>query len=149
MTQNINEELKVLSELIRKADKLINPEDSLAYLIHKDVRDRLYGKKPACFMKLRPIGRDTSAYLFPICNRSGMEDPKVIKLSISMLQKSMVDSRFDPKDIQGMLGKMQHRHDTFIKQIPKPASAAAKKAKVTKMFDNIKKYLTLSKTGEM
>jgi len=149
MTQNINEELKVLSELIRKADKLINPEDSLAYLVHKDTRDRLYGKKPACFMKLRPIGRDTSAYLFPICNRSGMEDPKVIKLSISMLQKSMVDSRFDPKDIQGMLGKMQHRHDTFIKKIPKPASAAAKKAKVTRMFDNIKKYLTLSKTGEM
>ena len=149
MTQNINEELKVLSELIRKADKLINPEDSLAYLINKDVRDRLYGKKPACFMKLRPIGRDTSAYLFPICNRSGMEDPKVIKLSIAMLQKSMVDSRFDPKDIQLMLGKMQNRHDTFIKQIPKPASAAARKAKVTKMFDNIKKYLTLSKTGEM
>lgn len=149
MTQPINEELKILSELIRKADKLINPEDSLAYLVHKDVRDRLYGKKPACFMKLRPIGRDTSAYLFPICNRSGMEDPKVIKLSIGMLQKSMVDSRFDPKDIQVMLGKMQHRHDTFIKKIPKPASAAAKKAKVTKMFDNIKKYLTLSKTGEM
>jgi hypothetical protein len=149
MTQNINEELKVLSELIRKADKLINPEDSLEYLVNKDVRDRLYGKKPACFMKLRPIGRDTSAYLFPICNRSGMEDPKVIKLSIGMLQKSMVDSRFDPKDIQLMLGKMQNRHDTFIKKIPKPASAAARKAKVTRMFDNIKKYLTLSKTGEM
>jgi len=149
MKTNINEELKVLSELIRKANELINPEESLAYLIHKDTRDRLYGKKPACFMKLRPIGRDTSAYLFPICNRNGIEDPKVIKLSIMMLQKAMTDSRFDPNEIQSMLNKMQHRYDTFIQRVPKPASAAARKAKITRMFNNIKQYLTLTKTGSM
>ena len=150
METKLNEELKVLSELIRKADELINPEESLAYLVHKDMRDRLYGMKPACFMKLQPIGRDTSAYLFPICNRHGMEDPKVINLSIKMLQKIMTDSagRFDNNDIQKMLSKLQHRHDTFVKQIPKPASQAARKAHVSKMFNNIRKYLTLSKTGE-
>jgi len=151
MEKHLNEEFKTLSELIRKADELINPEESLAYLVHKDVRDRLYGKKPACFMKLSPIGRDTSAYLFPICNRSGMEDPKVINLSIKMLQKVMTDQtgRFDINDTQSMLNKLQHKHDTFVQKIPKPASQAARKAHVTKMFNNIRKYLTLSKTGAM
>ena len=151
MEKKLNEEFELLSELIRKADELINPEDSLAYLVHKDTRDRLYGKKPACFMKLRPIGRDTSAYLFPICNRNGMEDPKVIQLSIKMIKRVMTDQsgRFDTNDTQAMLSNLQHRHDTFVQKIPKPASQAARKAHVTKMFNNIRKYLTLSKTGEM
>ena len=151
MEKKLKEDFELLSELIRKADGLINPEESLAYLVHKDVRDRLYGKKPACFMKLQPIGRDTSAYLFPVCNRNGMEDPKVINLSIRMLQRVMTDQtgRFDTNDTQSMLNKLQHKHDTFIQTIPKPASQAARKAHVTKMFNNIRKYLTLSKTGAM
>ena len=151
MEKKLKEDFELLSELIRKADELINPEESLAYLVHKDMRDRLYGQKPSCFMRLRPIGRDTSAYLFPICNRSGMEDPKVINLSIKMLQRVMTDQsgRFDTNDTQSMLNKLQHKHNTFVKNVPKPASQAARKAHVTKMFDNIKKYLTLSKTGTM
>lgn len=144
----IKEELQNLSELIRRADELINPDQSIGYLLKKDIRDRLYGMKPACFVKLQPIGRDTSSYLFPICNRYGIEDPKVIQISIKMAERLMNDDRFNVNDIQDMLGRLQHRNDTFIKQIPKPASQAAKKAQVTRMFNNIKKYLVLSKTGE-
>jgi len=144
----IQEELENLSELIRKANALINPDQSIGYLLKKDIRDRLYGMKPACFMKLAPIGRDTSAYLFPICNRYGMEDPKVIRLSIKMAERLTTDDRFDSTDIQRMLGQLNHRNNTFVKNIPKPASAAAKKAMITKMFTNIRKYLVLSKTGE-
>jgi hypothetical protein len=144
---HINRELKMLSKLLKEAEDLIQPDESLDYLVSRDIRDRIYGKKPACFMKLQPIGRDTSAYLFPVCNRAGMEDPKMIRLSIHMLQKAMTDSRFDPKDIQLMLGKLQQKGDTFLKKIPLPMSVDAKKAKIAKMFDNIDKYLTLSKTG--
>lgn len=144
----IQEELENLSELIRKANELINPDKSIGYLLKKDMRDRLYGEKPACFMKLKPIGRDTSAYLFPICNRYGMEDPKVIQLSIKMVERLINDGRFDSGSLQTMLNSLNHRNDTFVKRIPKPASQAAKKAQVTRMFNNIKKYLVLSKTGE-
>ena len=148
MTDNfIQEELENLAELIRRADELINPDRSMGYLLKKDMRDRLYGMKPACFMKLRPIGRDTSAYLFPVCNRYGMEDPKVIQLSIKMAERFMNDDRFEVNSIQGMLNKLNHRNDTFVKNVPKPASQAARKAHITKMFTNIKKYLVLSKTG--
>jgi len=144
----IQEELENLSELIRRANELINPDQSIGYLLKKDMRDRLYGMKPACFMKLNPIGRDTSAYLFPVCNRYGMEDPKVIHLSIKMAEKLTSDGRFDVNDIQGMLNRLNHKHNTFVKNVPKPASAAARKAKITNMFKNIRKYLVLSKTGE-
>lgn len=144
----IQEELENLSELIRKANELINPDQSIGYLLKKDMRDRLYGMKPACFMKLRPIGRDTSGYLFPICNRYGMEDPKVIQISIKMAERLITDGRFDTNDIQGMLNRLNHRNNTFVKNVPKPASQAAKKAQITKMFSNIRKYLVLSKTGE-
>ena len=144
----IKEELQNLSELIRRANELINPDKSIGYLLKKDMRDRLYGMKPACFMKLQPIGRDTSAYLFPVCNRYGMEDPKVIQISIKMIERLMTDDRFSSGDLQTMLNSLNHKNDTFVKRVPKPASAAAKKAQVTRMFNNIKKYLVLSKTGE-
>jgi len=144
----IKEELQNLSELIRRANELINPDKSIGYLLKKDMRDRLYGMKPACFMKLQPIGRDTSAYLFPVCNRYGMEDPKVIQISIKMIERLMTDDRFSSSDLQTMLNSLNHKNDTFVKRVPKPASAAAKKAQVTRMFNNIKKYLVLSKTGE-
>lgn len=151
MSDNIiKEELQNLSELIRRANELINPDQSIGYLLKKDMRDRLYGMKPACFMKLAPkslYGRDTSAYLFPVCNRYGMEDPKVIQISIKMIERLMTDDRFDSGALQTMLNSLNHRNDTFVKQVPKPASAAARKAQVTRMFSNIRKYLVLSKTG--
>jgi hypothetical protein len=143
----IKGELQNLSELIRRANELINPDQSIDYLLKKDLRDRLYGVKPACFMKLRPIGRDTSAYLLPLCNRYGIEDPRVIQVSIKMIERLMTDDRFSSTDLQTMLNSLNHRNNTFVKNIPKPASAAARKAQVTRMFNNIRKYLVLSKTG--
>lgn len=149
MSNQLKEEFKQLSELIRKANELVNPEDSLSYLLKKDIRDRLYGEKPKCFMKLLPIGRDTSPYLLPICNRAGIEDPKVIGVSLKVIQKLMdnTNGKFDINALQSILNQLQHRHNTFIKRIPKPATAAAKKAQVTRMFKNIKQYLDMNKTS--
>jgi len=149
MSKQLKGEFKHLSELIRKANELINPEDSLSYLLKKDVRDRLYGDKPKCFIKLLPIGRDTSPYLMPLCNRSGIEDPKVINVSLQVIKKLMDDpsGKFDINTLTSLLGKLQHRHDTFIKNVPKPASAAARKAQVTRMFKNIRQYLNMTKTA--
>ncbi len=151
MSKQLKEEFKQLAELIRKANELVNPEDSLSYLLKKDLRDRLYGDKPKCFLKLLPIGRDTSPYLLPICNRAGIEDPKVINVSLKVIQKLMdnTNGKFDVNALQSILNQLNHRHDTFIKKVPKPASAAAKKAQVTRMFKNIKQYLDMNKTAAM
>ena len=143
--------IKHLTELIRRANELINPEGSLEYLTNKDIRDRLYGTHPKCFLKLLPIGRDTSPYLLPLCNRGGFEDPKVIEVAIKLIQKIMVDKAgmFDPNDIQKVLNQLNHRNSVLSKNIPKPASAAAQKAKVTRMFQHMKQYLDMIKTDEM
>jgi hypothetical protein len=151
MSTQLKEEFKQLLELIRRANDLVNPEDSLSYLLKKDVRDRLYGEKPKCFLKLLPIGRDTSPYLLPICNRAGIEDPKVIAVSLKIVQKFIDDEngKFDINTLQGILNQLNHRHDTLVKKVPKPASAAARKAQVTRMFKNIKSYLDINKTSSI
>ena len=143
MKNNIQTELHQLSELIRQANDLINPEDSIAYLQKKDLIDRLYGKKPKCFLKLQPIGRDVSPYLIPLCNRAGFEDPKVINIAIKMVQRLMTDKAgmFDSNDIQKVLNRLNHRMSVLSKTVPKPMSMGAKKAKVTRMFNNIKQHL--------
>lgn len=149
MTDQVKKDFEVLEELIRRANQLINPEDSLSYLLKKDIRDRLYGEKPKCFIKLQAIGQNTAPYLLPICNRSGIEDPKVINVSIKLVQKLMTDTggKFDINSLQTVLNALQHRHNTFNKEIPKPASPAARKAHVTRMFKNIKNYLDMTKTS--
>jgi hypothetical protein len=143
MSNKSDDNIQHLNELIRKANDMINPEDSLSYLMKKDLRDRLYGDKPKCFLKLQPIGRDISPYLVPICNRAGYEDPKVVDFAIKMVQKLMVDKpdMFDNNDIQKILNRLNHRKSVLSKTIPKPMSMGAKKAKVTRMFKNIKHHL--------
>jgi len=149
MRNKVKEEFQQLSELIRNANKLVNPEDSLAYLLKKDIRDRLYGEKPKCFMRLPQIGQDTSPYLLPICNRLGQEDPKIINVSLKMVQKLMDDpsGKHDINTLNSLLSRLQHKQNTFIKNVPKPANMAAKKAKVTRMFQKIKQYLDMNKTS--
>ncbi len=148
MSKHLDEKFEVLEELIRTANNLINPENSLAYLQKKDMIDRLYGEKPACFLKLKPTGRDTSSYLLPLCNRVGMEDPKVIAVSMKVVKKFLDQptGRFDINHLNTLLSKLQHRHSTLSKTVPKPARTAARKANVTKMFNNIKSHLDLDKT---
>jgi hypothetical protein len=148
MSKNLQEEISHLSELIRKANELINPEDSLAYLTKKDIVDRLYGEKPKCFLKLNPIGQDVQPYLLPLCNRNGIEDPKVINLSLKLVKKLIDDenTKFDSGALQSVLNKLNHRSNVFNKNVPKPASQAARKANVTKMFGRIKSYLDMIKT---
>lgn len=133
----MKDKFELLEELIRTAYNIINPETDLSYLLNKDIRDRLYGENPACFLKLAPIGRDTSTYLLPLCNRHGIEDPKVISLSIKIVQKLMQDpkGRYDVNLLIDLLTKLQHRYDVFVKRVPKPPIAAAKKANVTKAIN--------------
>jgi len=147
MSKKINENIQYLSELIRKANELINPENSIDYLNKKDLRDRLYGEKPKCFLKLLPIGRDTSPYLIPLCNRAGFEDPKVIEIAIKMVERLMSQKadKFQPSDMQKVLNQLNHRMSVLSKTVPKPMSMGAKKAKVTRMFKNIKQHLDIYK----
>ncbi len=135
--------IQELTELIRTANALIDPEDSISYLQKKDIVNKLRGSNPKCFIQIKGMGQDTSDYYLPICNRSAIEDPKVINVSLQAVQK-MIDNnsgKYDINVLNKTLNSLQHKHNILSKAIPKPAKMASKKAQVTKMFKNIKNHL--------
>lgn len=139
-----DKELQTLHELIRTAsDHLLTKEEKIGYLAHPELRNRLYGKFPECFLCLKRMGRDTAPYLLPICNRAGIIDPVVIKISYKAVAKLMNDNTgtFDVNELQKILDKLDRMKARYKKSIPKPPQAAARKAVVTRMFNNIKGHL--------
>jgi hypothetical protein len=150
--QYLKEEFNILEELLRQAYNLIHNEDDFSYLYDKDMRDRLYGKYPKCFLQILPIGRDVSDYFLPICNRGGIEDPKVVDISLKVV-KRMIDNnvgKFDSNELQKVLNSLQHKYNVLSKTVPKPATTAAKKAQVTRALQKIQKgVFDTTKTDEM
>ena len=89
------------------------------------------------------MGRDTSAYLLPLCNRAGIIDPIVINISYKVIGKLLKDPTglFDINTLQSIFDKITRLKDRYEKETPKPAQAAGRKAMVTRMFNNIKGHL--------
>jgi hypothetical protein len=149
MSDKVQEGLQQLSELIRQLNgNLIQKQDDWHTVYHRDIMNRLYGKKPKCFLKLKragggPMGRNVETYILPICNRAGFEDPNVIAKSIIMIKKIMdsEEEGYDINDLKKVLGQLQHYHNVYSKPVPHPPKAAAKKAMVTRMFHKIRGHL--------
>ena len=136
--------LQHLEELIRTASNhLLTKEEKVGYLMNPDLKDQLHGKFPECFISLKRMGRDTSAYLLPLCNRAGIMDPAVIKISYAAVGKLLSDpsGMYDVNDLQQILAKLDRLKATYDKDVPKPPKPAARKAVVTRMFNNIKNHL--------
>lgn len=141
-------EIHTLEELIRTASNhLLTKEEKIGYLTHPEVRNRLYGKFPECFISLKRMGRDTSAYLLPLCNRAGIMDPQVINISYKVIGKLLSDvtGSFDINELQGIFDKLTRLKAKYNKTIPKPPQQAGRKAVVTRMFNNIKNHLAVVK----
>lgn len=136
--------LQHLEELIRTASNhLLTKEEKVGYLMDPKLKDRLYGKFPECFVSLKRMGRDTSAYLLPLCNRAGIVDPEVINISYSAVGRLLSDpsGMYDINDLQQILDKLDRMKSRYSKEVPKPPKPASRKAVVTRMFNNIKKHL--------
>jgi len=149
--KNIEENLEVLEELIRTAAaNLVGDNETMEYLRSKGLRDKLYGKFPECFMsikKLGRIGRNTAPYMLPLCNRAGITDPKVISISIKVIQKLMSDTSgaYDVNDLKTVLASLERKNSVYSKDIPKPPNQAGRKALVTRMFNNVKNHLMITR----
>jgi len=146
----LKEELEVLEELIRTASQHLTGEDSYAYLQNKDLRDRLMGDHPECYISLKRmgrIGRNTAAYMLPLCNRAAIIDPKVINISIKVIQKMLNDptGMYDVNDLQSVLTQLQRKSSVYSKEVPKPPNQAGRKAVITRMMNNIKGHLMVTR----
>lgn len=141
-----DKELHKLEELIRMASNhLLTKEDKIGYLTNPELKNRLYGKFPECFISLKRMGRDTSAYLLPLCNRAGIIDPEVIGISYKAVGKLLSDQTgtYDINDLQTILSKLDRLKARYNKDAAKPYAQAGRKAVVTRMFNNIKKHLAV------
>ncbi len=142
---NKKEKLAYMQELIRKANQYLDPQgvEDYEYLYKKDLRDRLYGQYPKCFIKIHGIGRDLSPYLLPICNRSGIIDPNVLTISIKTIKKFMEagEANSDVNALTKILSNLERMHSVYSKEIPKPPTTAAYKGNATKMMNKITRYL--------
>ena len=142
----IKKEVHRLEELIRTAtNNILTPEERISYLLSPDLKNRLNGKFPECFISLKRMGQDTSEYLLPLCNRAGIIDPLAINISYRIVGKLLSDSTglFDVNNLQSIFDKLTRLKDRYEKEVPKPAQAAARKALVTRLFNNIKGHLAV------
>jgi len=148
MSTEMKQDLEVIEELIRTVDGYLDPgpQDDFTYLYNKDTRDRLYGKHPECFLKMQGIGREFPT-LFPLCNRFGHKDAKVIDISKRVVKKLMADENgnMDSNDLMTILNKLDRAYSVYNKDVPKPPGAAGRKANVTRMMNKIKKHLDIYK----
>ena len=136
---------KHLQELIRTvSDTLLTKEERVGYLLDPELKKRLYGKFPTCYIKLcRKKGRDINPYLVPICNRGGIVDPQVIKISLQAVEKMMNDESdtYDINDLQSIFDKLSRLKSKYEKDVVKTSAMAGRKAYVTRMFNKIKGHL--------
>ena len=138
----LHENFVHLEELIRTADSLINPitvDKRLEWLMRKDVRGKLFEENPKCFLSMN-IGQKTM--LFPICSRSGMEDPQIIDFSIKLANRIAGKPDVDVSELQVTLKKLNMLKKKFSQPIPKPAKNAAQKGNSTKNMNQIKSLLS-------
>ena len=80
---SLNERFEVLDELIRKVYSLIAPHSidyRLKWLMDRDLRTKHLERYPKCYLSLTMRGRQVP--FFPICNRTGIEDPDIISFSL-------------------------------------------------------------------
>ena len=142
MSQNLNEKLEHLDELIRRVTSYLDPTDRYEYLNNDTEVSSLKQKFPDCFVTLAGKGREP--HFLPICNRAGVIDPKVISISLKVVQNFMenpIDKIYEINDLQKILDLLQRIQSRYNKDIPKPPDVAARKGVVTRMFNNIKDYL--------
>ena len=147
MSKTIKEHYEVLDELIRSVAKNLEPHDTLKALQHKQLRDRLRGKYPECFLSVKQIGGQTPDF-FPVCNTAGMIDARAIDLSLRAVDRLMNDDSgaYDSNDLTKMLTKLQRMKDVYSKDVPKPPSQAGRKAVVTRMMNNVKDHLKVTRS---
>jgi hypothetical protein len=147
MSKQLKEHYQVLDELIRSVALNLEPHDTLKALQQKDLRDRLRGKYPQCFLSVKPLGGQTPDF-FPVCNTAGMIDARAIELSLRSVDRLMNDDSgaYDVNDLTKMLTKLQRMKDVYSKNIPKPANQAGRKAVITRMMNNVKDHLKTVRT---
>jgi hypothetical protein len=123
----MKKETKKLQDLLESITSYLEPNsqtDQVKGLYDTKLAERLYGEKPECFVGIRGKGADIST-LLPICNRGGIQDPRIIQFSIQMAKKLQLSDKVglvDPaslKEAISLLEGLSEQHKKPSKGIDK------------------------------
>ena len=146
--KHTDKDMIVLEELIRRAYDHVRPfsyHKDLEWLSDPELRKGLFEKFPKCFLSLSINRKDVP--FFPICNRIGFVDPRIVMFSMKLANKlaTLGDPRVDVTNLQGVTKRLEFLHRKYSKEVPKPEDMAIKKAMVTRMLNKIGSYLKAQK----
>lgn len=135
----INEKLQYVDELIRKVQQIIYPEhaDDVSWLMDKNLRLKMLEKNPKCFVSL--VDRNNNPVNLPICNRSAMTDPRMIDLSMKMVDKMQKDGKITPETGKPVMIRLKKLKTRYNKEVPNTPESDAVKAKLTRFLNQIKR----------
>ena len=126
---------KILEELLVEMESYLdtntmNDDMKLAY--QQKLRERLFIEKPECFVAIKGKGRDLSTIL-PVCNRAGIQDPRVIQFSIGLAKKMQTSDTVglvDPASLREAVEKLESMNKEYVVE-----------EKKQKAIEKIKSYL--------
>ncbi|MFW6242523.1 MAG: hypothetical protein ACOC2W_00020 [bacterium] len=144
------ENLKQLQELIRKVDQIVNKQERDStdltdfhsdsnWFRNKDIHKKLYETNPECYVSVTLPGRNPA--LLPICNRTSVQDPQVIAMSMKAVKKLNKLGKCDKATRDVLLAKLVKLQKRLDREDPKPYSSSSRKAKLTKYMNNMKSQL--------
>jgi|GEM_PF-1973067 hypothetical protein len=142
---NMKKDTKYLQELLTRISSYLDPtesDDQMKWLHNKKLVERLYGEKPECFVAIKDRGQDISTIL-PVCNRAGMQDPRIIQFSIKLAKKMGADDKVglvDPASLSEAVEELEKLKEKVKKKKATPKGAALK-ANSTKGINKIKDHL--------
>jgi len=129
----LQEEYEALSELLRTAYKLISPityHDDLERLTPEFVK-KDSEQRPGCYLT---IDNGSDHTIFPICNRYGYKDPKMIQFSLKLAKRMANKDVARERDLTGAIIKLERLVKKYGKEVPNTVSQAVLKGKATKKF---------------
>ena len=98
--ENILKRVKTITESLEAG-----VDHRLRWLTDRNFRTKTFEEKPECYMVIRTTyGNDLP--LIPICNRMGMEDPKLILGTLLVAKSFLGDERVEQDHLHQILGRL-------------------------------------------
>lgn len=117
----MNKDTKILEELLVEMESYLdsnNMNDDMKLAYQQKLKERLFIDKPECFVMIKGKGRDLSTIL-PVCNRAGIQDPRVIQFSIGLAKKMQTSDKVglvDPASLKEAIEKLEGMNKEYLEE---------------------------------
>jgi hypothetical protein len=103
-----------LNEYFNKIEKLLNEAEAdfpqidyrAKWLMDRDFRTKMFEENPKCFLTIRKSnGNDLP--LIPICNRSALDHPMAILMTLKIAKSFVGDEKVDQDHLDEVIRKLE------------------------------------------